>query len=353
MLENILFAGLGALVTLLIVLMIAPSIWRRAVSLTTQRIEASVPLSMDELQGEKDQIRAVAAVDQRKLEVTLESEREESAKRLIELNKGRDKILKLEDELAARVARLGEMEALTKSLQTDLNARENVLQQTESKLLTTRSTLEDTQDALTDLQRRFDDMQDDFEAQRLEMAAQATRMETGQERERDLADRLKARTAEGFKIGSEMKAKEAQIDREKERLKRLEDKVAQLQAANADLEERIRRREADITKLRGGDPDAEKTVIAPLPGSNLSDRTEKLSAENHFLKAELAKAQAGSNAEIREKINDLAAQLAAYTAEVEGPDSPINVALEKDTPISGSAEVTLADRIRSLQQSAG
>ncbi len=351
MLENILFAGLGALVTLLIVLMIAPSIWRRAVSLTAQRIEASVPLSMDEIQGEKDQVRAAAAVDQRKLEVTLEKEREEAARRLIELNKGRDKILRLEDDLTARVARLGEMEALTKSLQTDLNARENVLQQTESKLLTTRSKLEDTQDALTDLQRRFDDMQDDFEAQRLELAAQATRMETGHERERDLADRLKARTAEGFKIGSEMKAKEAQIDREKDRLKRLEAKVAQLQAANADLEELVNRRDANIARLRSN-TETEKTAIAPLPGSNLSDRTEKLSAENHFLKAELAKVQATSSAEIRDKIKDLAAQFAAYTASVEGPESPINTALEKDTPISGSADVTLADRIRSLQQSA-
>lgn len=349
MLENILFFALGALVAVLVTLMIAPAIWRRAVALTRQRIEASVPLSLDEIQGEKDQLRAAAAVESRKLEVTLEGEREKSAKQFVDLSKNRDKILKLEDEITARAARISELEAHTTALQSDLNARENALQKVEAKLLATESRLEDTEISLTDLQRRHEDLNDDFETQKIELGSQQNRMETVQERERDLADRLKERTAEGFKIGSEMKAQEALIEREKDRLKRLEGKVAELQILNADLESRIERRDADIARLRGG-TDMETTVIADFPLSNLDDRTEQLSAENHFLKAELAKAQAAENADIRKRINDLASQLAVFTASVEGPDSPVNMALEKDGPVSGSAETSLADRIRSMQR---
>ncbi|MGI9355557.1 MAG: hypothetical protein ACR2PF_10415 [Rhizobiaceae bacterium] len=355
MLENILFFALGAMVTVLVTLMIAPAIWRRAVALTRQRIEASVPLSLDEIQGEKDQLRAAAAVEARKLEVTLEDERQKSAKQFIDLGKNRDKILKLEDEMTARAAQISELEAHTSALQSDLNTRENALQKVEAKLLATESKLEDTQDSLTDLQRRHEDLNDDFEAQKIELGTQQNRMETVHERERDLADRLKERTAEGFKIGSEMKAQEALIEREKSRLKRLEGKVAELQALNADLESRIERRDADIARLRRGTEtgtDPETTVVADLRLSNLDDRTEQLSAENHFLKAELAKAQAAENADIRERINDLASQLAVFTASVEGPDSPVNKALEKDGPVSGSAEISLADRIRSMQRAA-
>ena len=351
MLENILFFALGAFVTVFVTLMIAPAIWRRAVALTRQRIEAAVPLSMDEIQGEKDQLRAGFAVEQRKLEVTLEKEQDTSARQLVELNRARDTALKMEDDLTARAARISELEALTSALQSDLNAREDALQKTEAGLLSTRSNLEDTRASLSLLQRKYDDLNDDFDGQKIDNASQQTRMETVQERERDLADRLKERTAEGFKIASEMNAQQALIEREKERLKRLEGKVADLQATNADLEARIERRDADIVRLRKG-TDTETTVIADLPLSNIDNRAEQLSAENRELKAELAKAQSSENTEIRERINDLAAQLAVFTASVEGPDSPVNKALEKPEPETEGTAISLADRIRSMQRAA-
>jgi len=351
LLENILFFALGALVTVFVTLMIAPAIWRRAVALTRQRIEASVPLSMDEIQGEKDQLRAGFAVEQRKLEVTLEKEQETAAKQFVELNRARDTILKMEDDLTARAARISELEAHTTALQSDLNAREDALQKTEAKMLSTRSDLEDTQASLSLLQRRYEDLNDDFDNQKIDHSSQQARMETVQERERDLADRLKERTAEGFKIASEMNAQKALIEREKERLQRLEGRVADLQATNADLEARIERRDADIARLRS-DKDTETTVIAELPGSNIDDRAEQLSAENRELKAQLAKAQSSENAEIRERINDLASQLAVFTASAEGPDSPVNKALEKPDPETEGTAVSLADRIRSMQRAA-
>jgi hypothetical protein len=45
----------------LLALMVAPAIWRRAARLTRSRIEKSVPLTLSEIQADKDQLRAEAA----------------------------------------------------------------------------------------------------------------------------------------------------------------------------------------------------------------------------------------------------------------------------------------------------
>ena len=58
MLESGLFFTLGFLAATLLCLMVAPAIWRRAVVLTRQRIESSVPLTLNEIQADKDQLRA-------------------------------------------------------------------------------------------------------------------------------------------------------------------------------------------------------------------------------------------------------------------------------------------------------
>ena len=67
------------------------------------------------------------------------------------------------------------------------------------------------------------------------------------------------------------------------------------------------------------------------------------------------------NAILRERINDLAAQVTAMTAAIEGPESPINMILEqagktkRTKAVSGSGSndgQSLADRVRALQETA-
>ena len=96
MLESGLFFTLGFLVAILLTLMIAPAIWRRAVSLTRKNIENSIPLTVNEIQAEKDQLRAEFAMNTRRLEVNMEEIKEQSAEQLIEINRRRDGMLALE-----------------------------------------------------------------------------------------------------------------------------------------------------------------------------------------------------------------------------------------------------------------
>ncbi len=90
MLQSILFFVLGFLCSAFLALMVAPAIWRRAVVLTRKRIEAAVPLSVAEIQADKDRMRAELAMTIRRLEMNVQSLREKSAAQAIEISRGRE-----------------------------------------------------------------------------------------------------------------------------------------------------------------------------------------------------------------------------------------------------------------------
>jgi competence protein ComGC len=70
---------LGFLLASFFFILIAPSFWRRAERLTRKRMEATMPLTLAEIEAEKDQLRASYAVKLRKLEGALNKAREKSA----------------------------------------------------------------------------------------------------------------------------------------------------------------------------------------------------------------------------------------------------------------------------------
>ena len=72
MVEPIMYLAIGFLVSMLFGLMIVPLVHNRAVRLTTKRLEAATPLSMAEIQADKDQLRAEFAMSARRLEMSVE-----------------------------------------------------------------------------------------------------------------------------------------------------------------------------------------------------------------------------------------------------------------------------------------
>jgi len=49
---------LGFLSAVFLTVLVAPAIWRRAVALTHRRVEAALPLSLNEIRADKDALRA-------------------------------------------------------------------------------------------------------------------------------------------------------------------------------------------------------------------------------------------------------------------------------------------------------
>ena len=111
MVEPIMFFGLGFLAASLIGLIIVPFVHGRAVRLTVRRLEAATPLSMAEIQADKDQLRADFAMSTRRLEMSVDQLKGKSTGQLAELGKKNDTINRLKIELGEKAATIFSLEA--------------------------------------------------------------------------------------------------------------------------------------------------------------------------------------------------------------------------------------------------
>ncbi len=123
------FFALGVLVAGLLGLMILPALWRRAVRLSTRRLEMQTPLSMDEVLADRDLLRAEFAVAERRLEERLAHEREARARERADLGRRTAALITQGEALAALRnehlqihARLAETHTHTIDLQAQLGA---------------------------------------------------------------------------------------------------------------------------------------------------------------------------------------------------------------------------------------
>src|ERR1051326_3053249 len=124
MIEPIMYVGLGFLVASLAALIILPFVHARAVRLTMRRLEAATPLSMAEIQADKDQLRAEFAMSTRRLEMSVETLKTKSTSQLAELGKKGDAINRLKIELGEKTATIFALEARDKALRDQLRATE-------------------------------------------------------------------------------------------------------------------------------------------------------------------------------------------------------------------------------------
>ena len=123
MIEWLMFGALGFLLGCLLALMLAPPLWNRAVKLTTRKLEATMPMSLNDIQADKDQLRAEFAIELRKVEVALDKAKEKATRELIEANKRRVEIAMLNTDLSAAKAQLQENENANRVLQQTIRRR--------------------------------------------------------------------------------------------------------------------------------------------------------------------------------------------------------------------------------------
>ncbi len=122
--EWFMFGALGFFLGCLLGLMLAPPLWNRAVKLTTRRLEATLPMTLAEIQADKDQQRAKFAIQLRKVEVALDKSKEKAARELIEANKRKMKIQHLKEELKGAKDDIQENENANRVLQQTIKRRQ-------------------------------------------------------------------------------------------------------------------------------------------------------------------------------------------------------------------------------------
>jgi chromosome segregation ATPase len=419
MIEPIMYFGIGFLFAALAALIVVPLVHNRAVRLTMRRLEAATPLSMAEIQADKDQLRAEFAMSTRRLEVSVENLRTKSTSQLAELGKKGDAINRLKVELGEKAATIFALEARDKALRDQLRATEEEFTVKTTAMHEAQRALSDKEAELMKLFGELDQRSSLAESQKVELIALKTQVDALKQRLDNASNDLK--TVEDRRDGErvELKAATQELAEERGKVDNLGRRVSELEQALVaqtteaeilgrraqDLEARLGEQtrlhtesEVERRHMRSQIETAQKTesdlraAISELDG-RIATETQRLKSEKAQLQSELAHAKgereraerelAGikreteeswaaervENAMLRERINDVAAEVARLASALEGPNSPIDAILAAETardrdPIASTntpislaeapslAGGNLAERIRALQSHA-
>jgi chromosome segregation ATPase len=177
MIEPIMYLAIGFLVSMLFGLMIVPLVHNRAVRLTTRRLEAATPLSMAEIQADKDQLRAEFAMSARRLEMNVEQLKNKTTSQLAELGKKSDAINRMKIELGEKNATIFSLEAREKAVKEQLRATEEEFAAKTELLRTAEAALTDKQGELARINHELSDRAMTADSRQVELVAVRTQIE--------------------------------------------------------------------------------------------------------------------------------------------------------------------------------
>jgi chromosome segregation ATPase len=453
MIEAVMFFALGFLGATLLALVTLSAVWHRAVRLTTKRIEGAIPVSMTEIQADKDQLRAEFAMSTRRLENSVEQLKLKTSEQLAEIGRKSEAVRLLKHEAEAKTARVTELEALERTLRSKLNSTEEELSSKSRMLHEAEAALSAKEKEIADAGRTIAAITSESDSRQVEIVALTTQRDTLKSRiemlereiaatetrmaeERDAAERareslsLEQNNAEDLKSRlREMETLFSNSKREAEALaatieemkqesqraaelagKREEELQTRVAARERELAAHLSKREGELlsaAQMREGELQGEiaaakqklgeaadaiergrmdaqmlheevrqkteafqasleilRSEKAQLEGAlaQLREERDRVASEAAALRAQAEKAWAEERMEsalLRERINDVAAEVARLAINLEGANSPIEQLLAQDSQTNGhqngapaaggEARISLAQRIRNLQ----
>ncbi|HWC94245.1 MAG TPA: hypothetical protein VG475_14165 [Pseudolabrys sp.] len=414
MIEPIMYFGIGFLVAALIGLLVVPLVHNRAVRLTMRRLEAATPVSMAEIQADKDQLRAEFAMSTRRLEMSVEQLKAKSTSQLAEIGKKGDAINRLKIELGEKTAAIFALEARDRALRDQLRATEEEVAVKTAAMHDAERVLSDKEAALAKLLAELDERSSFADAQKIEIVAHKTQIKALKERLTAAGEEVKAVEDRREAERVELRAATKELDEERGKVESLASRVSELEqrlaaqtaeaymlGRRADETERALKEQSkllaqseveikhlsnELTMARTIESELRAAIVA-LEGRT-STATDRLKGEKARLEAELTRtaderdrlsrdlaaikrdteetwaSERVENALLRERINDVAAEVARLASALEGPNSPIETMLAGESthglaaPAAGAARArgesapsngNLADRIRALK----
>jgi chromosome segregation ATPase len=433
MIEPVMYFGIGFLVAALLGLLFVPLVHNRAVRLTMRRLEAATPLSIAEIRADKDQLRAEFAMSTRRLEMSVAQMKTKTTSQLADLGKKTDAINQLKRELGEKTAAIFALEARDKTLREQLRSTEEEFEIKSSAMREAGRALADKEAELVKLVAELGEQSITADSQRVELAALRTQVEAMKVsvadyertvkdtelrllRQREDADATTTNLTAARDKLTDIGARTTELERQlliqsteaevlHRRVQELEIKLDEQGRVLAERDYQIVRLNGDIEAARQTEGDL-RNELATAGGrsgtaadkfrSDISQLEAQLTAaieERTKLQREIATIKRDTestwaserveNALLRERINDVAAEVARLTAALEGPGSTIVSMLAEDAPalsqstspasgetpvraapeINGGTEVSgidspresrssLADRIRALQSGA-
>ena len=419
MIEPIMYLAIGFLVAMLCALMVVPLVHNRAVRLTTRRLEAATPLSMAEIQADKDQLRAEFAMSARRLEMSVEQLKNRTTSQLAELGKKTDAINRMKIELGEKNATIFALEAREKAMKdqlrateeefatktgslrdaefalaekrselvrinTELSDRSVVADSRQVELVAVRAQIEELKGRVGVAEREFSDTQSRLtlergasEAASRDLIEARGRVENLSQRVTDLDRQLVSQVKEAEILSNRVNDLEARLATQGKMLAERDFENGQLRKVNEVAERALKELRDEINLTNSGKwPALEKlkTEKAAVEEQLRVARDERAKLQRDInvnqQRAESSWAtERMENALLRERINDIAAEVAKLAMQLEGPNSPIEAMLASEPAksaratngaavASGSPAAspspggTLAERIRALQSHA-
>lgn len=273
MIETALFFILGFLCAVFIGIFIAPALFKLSYQRSRKDVEASLPLTLDEINAKTDGLRARYAAEIAGLEMRIKRTEEERALLKITLGKNHQDL-----------KRIPALEQALASHEEELQKHQEALKDSQSAAQQLRSHAEKLADDYGELQQHHIELKELGDVTRLELAANETSIDHLHHQIAELRRSHKDFDMRENKLKAEISATQTALNNEKQKNARLEERLARLIGL-------------------------------------LSDAEEKLSRSAHSHQTEEA---------IREELQDIAAEMVVISAEQEGDQSPVHAILAKE-----------------------
>lgn len=410
MVEPIMYLAIGFLVSMLLGLMIVPLVHGRAVRLTTKRLEAEAPLSIAEIQADKDHMRADFAMSTRRLELNIDRLRHKSITQAADIGRKTETIQRLQHDLEERAAtaaaidlRLADLKSKLETAEAMINTLNGTIQSHEASLADRQAEANRLANDLSTTEKSAEERQEQLTKAKSEIDSLTTSLRTAKADLETTKANLSISTADNERLTRELAETRATIATQTRRIADLDTQFTNQVTAAAGLTTKLRALDGDdhgqaFTELEFENKQLKQQVeslerlvrdlrvqVAASANTGSPAATEKLQIAKTALEEQLRAAQADysqlqkemslvqreaeaaakardaalatqskdENAMLREKINSIAAKVANLAMNLEGRQSTIGAILAADGGrkdlSNGSGEVTLADRIKALQ----
>lgn len=398
--QSILFFILGFLCAGFLALLVAPSIWRRAVALTRRRIEGSIPLTQAEISAEKDQLRAGFAMEARRLEMTIAGLQQKAAGQAVDIGRVREQLTVAQSEGVQKNDAIAALEGRVSALDAEIGERDQKIGQLVANLAEAEKLIDRRAEDMEKLGQLYDEASFLSSNRQIELVARESEIDKLASDMLAMRNQRKEIEAQSQAIVAESRTAREALRVEQKRVADLDKRIERLLSVVADREDKLERREKELARLReklkGGGTVARSVAEPakrPLPAvradagaptksavtsreidkavakvnsdrERLEERLARFGGQNRkatgsaageMARNGLANGNRQESAELREQMADLAAEVVHLTGMRDGPSSPIAKALARDESQSSTGEgrgrtTSLADRVRALQK---
>lgn len=319
MVQTAMYILLGVLVTLLAMLVVMPMIWRRAVRLTKKRILGEMSISFNEVQAEKDMVRAELAIEQRRLEVTVEEQQNNLTANSFKIDRLSKTITEREQTIDERDQSIdGLNEKLADQQQAYAN-QADILKLTDETLSSAKDSIADLETIKAGLEQDLIHLETSHSEQKVEIVAQMARIEGLREEISNLQQQRKQEMNLRSEAEGKLSQRTTEFDRNKERLEKSEEKIDALQAELADKDSQIDTLNQRLDRMKNNAQTSEETDntarLAEAEARRVEAETKiaglTLQLENQQLVNEAGDNIEGVIADLQQQKQQLSDQLAA------------------------------------------